>query len=287
MTTEFSSSHPACPLCAGDRTAAVFEKSGRQYWRCRTCTLLFARAATNANFQAIDDFEPAYLQYLDDGPADVRNLDDIIGWIESHVSLRSPSCRLLDVGAGGGKLVRRLRQTRSCAVSALEPSATLFARYGLGALGVDPITLPELASRRPDPFDVVTVLDVVEHAPDAAGFLAALASVTRAGGYVFLSTPDAGSLLARLLGRRWHHCNPYHFSLYGRRAMLEAASRHGFAVVAAEHRPKRVPIDYLWNYARDFLFRLRPRSRDYHPSRITIPVSLGDILYVVWKRLPD
>lgn len=263
----------------------MFDTSGQQYWRCSNCTLMFARGRTNANFrESIDDFEPAYRQYLDAGPIDASNLDDLIAWIESRISLQNPAIRLLDVGAGSGKLVRRLRQIRPCVVSGLEPSTALFKAYGLADLGIEPIALPELASRRRAAYDVVTVLDVVEHVPEAAEFVRALASVTRPGGLVFLSTPDAGGLLARLLGRFWHHCNAYHFSLYGLQSMAEAARLNGFRMVAAEHHSKRMSIDYLWNYARDFLFARRRQAGTYRPSRFAIPVNLGDTLYVVWER---
>ncbi|MEO8484539.1 MAG: hypothetical protein ABI634_20215, partial [Acidobacteriota bacterium] len=79
---------PRCPLCGSDRSRPAFEKAGQRYRRCGACTLLFAQNEANANFQpSLDDFEPAYLQYLDDGPTDRQNLDDVIGWIESHISL--------------------------------------------------------------------------------------------------------------------------------------------------------------------------------------------------------
>jgi 2-polyprenyl-3-methyl-5-hydroxy-6-metoxy-1,4-benzoquinol methylase len=275
----------ACPLCGSDRVVAGFEKAGQHYHRCGACTLLFAPERGNANFQeSIDDFEPAYLQYLDEGPADAINLDDVVAWIEAFVSLRNPAVRLVDVGAGSGKLIRRLRRERSCDVSGLEPSTALFSKYRLHELGVEPVTLEALARRSPGQFDVVTALDVVEHLPDAAGSMAALAAVTKPGGLVFLSTPDAGGWLARLLGRHWHHCNAYHFSLYNRQALAAAAQRYGFEVLAAGHRSKRMPVDYLWNYTRDFLFSSRVRSRAYRPSRITVPINLGDTLSVVWRR---
>jgi 2-polyprenyl-3-methyl-5-hydroxy-6-metoxy-1,4-benzoquinol methylase len=276
---------PTCSLCGSDRTVPAFEKSGQKYRRCDRCALLFAPERTNANFQSsIDDFEPAYLQYLDESPVDALNLNDVIRWIESYVDLRNPDVRLLDVGAGSGKLVRRLQNTRQCAVRGIEPSTTLFDNYKLADLGIEPVTVPELAARGLPPFDVVTVLDVVEHVPGAAEFLGALARVSKPGGFVFLSTPDAGGVLAHVLGRHWHHCNAYHFSLYGQRAIAEAARRHGFETVWLGHHSKRMPIDYLWNYARDFLLASRRRRREYQPSRFAIPINLADTLHVVWRR---
>jgi len=276
---------PSCPLCGSGRARQAFEKAGHQYWRCAGCALVYARGGSNANFrERIDDYEPAYRQYLSDGPADASNLDDVIAWMESHVDLRSPATRVLEVGAGSGKLVRRLRRMRPCAVAGIEPSAALFTAFDLGTLGIEAITLPELASRRPAAYDVVTVLDVVEHVPDAAGFVDALATVTKAGGFVFLSTPDTDGFLARLLGRRWHHYNQYHFSLYGSRAIAEAARRGGFRIVSLQHRARRMSLDYLWNYSADFLLARRRHAREPGRSRFAIPINLADTLSIVWQR---
>ena len=274
-----------CPLCGGERASRLFEKAGHRYWKCEDCGVVYARGGSNANFrESIDEYEPAYRQYLDEGPVDAPNLDEVVTWIESHTSLKNSTLRVLDVGAGSGKLVRRLRQIRPCVVSGIEPSSVLFETYGLESLGVEKITLPDLASRQPASYDVVTVLDVVEHVPEAAAFFRALASVTRRGGFVFLSTPDAAGLLARLLGRKWHHYNAYHLTLYDRLALDEAARRSGFRVVSSEHRSKRIPLDYLWNYAIDFLLTTRHHSGGRSPGRFAIPVNLGDTLHVVWER---
>jgi SAM-dependent methyltransferase len=277
---------PSCPLCASARARQMFEKAGHRYWRCPGCSLVFARGGSNANFRvSIDDYEPAYRQYLNDGPVDISNLDDVIAWIESHVSLGSAATRVLEVGVGSGKLVRRLRRMRPCAVDGIEPSGALFTAFGLGSLGIEAITLPEVASRQPAAYDVVTVLDVLEHVPDAAEFVDALARVTKSGGFVFLSTPDTGGLLARLLGRAWHHYNVYHFSLYGRRAIAEAARRGGFRIVSLRHRAKRMSLGYLYNYAADFLLATRHRARALGRSGFTIPINLADTISIVWQRM--
>jgi 2-polyprenyl-3-methyl-5-hydroxy-6-metoxy-1,4-benzoquinol methylase len=260
---------------------------GQRFWKCHGCSLVFARRQGNANFhESIDDFEPAYRQYLEEGPVDAANLGDTLAWIETHISLTNPGIRLLDVGAGSGKLVRHLRRVRPCVVSGIEPSAAIFQAYRLDTLKILPIGLPELAASSPGSYDVVTALDVIEHVPDAVEFIQALAQVTKPGGFVFLSTPDASGPLAVLLGRHWHHYNAYHFSLYSTPTMAEAARRFGFRLVAVEHRAKRMSLDYLWNYAKDFLFVRRSKSTGPPGNSMAISVNLRDILSVVLVREP-
>jgi 2-polyprenyl-3-methyl-5-hydroxy-6-metoxy-1,4-benzoquinol methylase len=275
---------PSCTLCGADGAVRLFAKSTQEYWRCARCALVFAIGQTNANFRAsIQGFEPAYRQYLEETPVDRPNLEDVIAWIEGHVPL-TRDVRLLDVGAGTGKLVKHLKRTRPCEVSGIEPSSALFDAYGLNALGIERITLPQLAARGGTQYDVVTVLDVVEHVPAASEFISALAQITKPGGFVFLTTPDTDGPLARLLGRWWHHYNPYHFSLYGRRTVEAAARLGSFHVVATEHRSKLMSLDYLWRYAVDFLFSGQRRGGSYRPSRFAVPINLRDAIAVVWRR---
>src|SRR5262245_25299702 len=121
-----------CPLCGGS-LGLLFAKAGREYAECTRCGLQSAEAGSaNANFpSSIEQYEPAYRQYLDSDPDEAAREDDIIAWIERRVDLKQSSARLLDVGAGGGKLVRRVRETRPCAIVGIEPSTPLMQQYAL------------------------------------------------------------------------------------------------------------------------------------------------------------
>lgn len=266
----------------------MFVKASQEYGRCRACGLVSAPAAArNANFpQSIAQYEPAYRQYLDADPADATREDDVIAWIEQWVDLNGRNVRLLDVGVGSGKLLRRLRETRACSTIGLEPSAPLFNHYALAALDVMPITLPELLAQNPQPFDVITALDVIEHVPSSREFVDALFALTRPGGFVFVSTPDAAGVLARGLGRFWHHVNAYHYTLYDARSLDCAARLAGFSTVESGYRARRMSLGYLWNYLFDFVLRRqRGHSRPSHGSDgWSIDVNLHDVISVVWRK---
>jgi 2-polyprenyl-3-methyl-5-hydroxy-6-metoxy-1,4-benzoquinol methylase len=261
----------------------MFEKAEQTYFRCAGCGVQFAVSkSVNANLaRTFEEYEPAYRQYLDSTATDRDNLDAVIRWIERYVQLDG-RVRLLDVGVGSGKFLRRLSATRSCQLTGLEPSEALFRAYRLGDLGVVPSSLPQFVDTHANQFDVVTVLDVIEHVPDAREFIDALRRVVKPGGRVFVSTPDTAGPLARVLGRRWHHYNAYHYTLYNPNALAAAASASGFITIESRHYAKKVNLGYVWNYAADFLWR--GAFGGVAESRFSLSVNLRDILWAVWLK---
>jgi SAM-dependent methyltransferase len=276
-----------CPLCGDPAGQPLFEKGGHRYARCRRCGFQYGRSPVNANFPArLDDYEPAYRQYLETTAVDEANHDALLAWIERYATLTAAT-RVLDVGAGSGKWLRYLEARRPCRLSGLEPSAALFSGFDLDARGVLNQTLPAFAeSHAGERFDVVTVLDVIEHVEEPLPFAQALAAVTRPGGLVFLSTPDAGSVVAGALGRYWHHRNRYHFSLFDRSTIRRLGADTGFETVAMTHRGKRFTAGYLRDYVRDFLLPGRALARSRRASRQVFSINLYDIMSAVWRRMP-
>jgi SAM-dependent methyltransferase len=276
---------PPCVIC-GAKTVSLFSKAHHQFFKCRACGFVVGRSPSNANLaQAFVDYEAAYRQYLAATPADAANHAALLQWIEGFVRLDDPAISVLDVGAGSGKFLRYIRANRRCVTAGIEPSEALFSAFDLGQLGVFNSTLPLFARAVPDQCDVVTAIDVSEHVEDPVEFAMCLYRITKPGGFVFLSTPDTGSLTARLMGRHWHHYNRYHLSLFNMSTLGRLAEAAGFVVAASGHHGKQVPLSYLRNYVRDFLLRTRTQPRTPGRDRsTTVPVNLFDIVSIVWQR---
>jgi SAM-dependent methyltransferase len=84
-------------------------------------------------------------------------------------------------------------------------------------------------------FDVVTCFDVIEHTTDLKSFMDEICRVMKQKGIVFLSTPNASSISAKLLGKSWWVFGPDgHYVLctpIGLRRLLE---RSGFSIISFE-----------------------------------------------------
>ncbi|MEZ6188682.1 MAG: class I SAM-dependent methyltransferase [Planctomycetota bacterium] len=272
-----------CPACTGSRLDPCFEKDGVPYARCASCGLLLGRPARNANLEtALADYEPAYLEFLGPDADDAANFAQLLAPLGGREACRG--WRALDVGAGGGKLVRWLAEGGVDAVG-VEPAAALYRRF----LAQEPERFVEgtVAAARarfgPASFDLVTVCDVIEHVTDPAEVVAQVAALLRPGGRLLLTTPDAESPLARLLGRRWHHVNRYHLALFGRRSLLALAARHGLRATHVAHTGRRRSLHYVAQYALDFVGS-GGRAAPAVLRGLALPLNLGDVLSATFVR---
>jgi len=184
-----------------------------------------------------------------------------------YLPLPSPEGRLLDIGAATGHFVEQAREYGWDAQGIeLSEWAAEYARTTLG----QPVSCTSLADANyPDEyFEVVTLWEVIEHLPNVGATLAEVRRIVRPGGHLALSTPDAGSLVARLAGRRWLGWSkvPEHISFFDRRALTRLLDASGFVVESARYAPLRVPL----NFALDRLIQTVGLK-----ARVPLPAGLG------------
>jgi 2-polyprenyl-3-methyl-5-hydroxy-6-metoxy-1,4-benzoquinol methylase len=118
---------------------------------------------------------------------------------------------VLDVGCGTGVLVHSLLQMgyeRSEGIDTSIEQISVAVRRGLPCRQVDRDHIHELARLRPGAYGAIFLLDVLEHVPkrDQIALLRSLARLTRPGGKLIVSVPNANSALGlRWLYQDWTH----------------------------------------------------------------------------------
>jgi len=147
----------------------------------------------------------------------------LLGWLER---LRlSPSGsdgapRILDVGCGDGLFFERLE--RFGRVEGVEPDPGLVTdprwRDRITIAPLDPGVLPR------DTYDLVLMLDVLEHIADDRAALDEIRSALRPGGHLLLTVPAL-----RMLWSRHDEVNE-HFRRYDRRGLTQLLGSAGFEV---------------------------------------------------------
>jgi SAM-dependent methyltransferase len=95
-------------------------------------------------------------------------------------------------------------------------------------------------------YDVVTLWEVIEHLPDPGRVLRTIGDVLVPNGHIVLSTPDAGSLFARLAGRRWLGWRkvPEHLSFFDLPSLRRLLGRSGFRVTDSRYVSLSVTLGF-------------------------------------------
>ena len=138
--------------------------------------------------------------------------------------------RLLDVGCGSGAYLLRQREA-GWTVFGVEPSAAAVEaarRYGLEVVeGVIPgVALPS------QPFDVITMLGVLDHVPDPLVTLRELRQKLCLGGRLIASVPNAASFAAHLFRKFWPGWDlPRHQNHFAPGTLTKMFHRAGFSMV--------------------------------------------------------
>lgn len=212
-----------CPGCRSEDSAPFAEVKGFPLRTCRGCGTLFTEALPQA--QQSHDYEGYYHEANLAVPAFVEErLAQIVGRFDGYRATN----RWLDVGCGAGALLRAARR-HGWDVTGTEvssPAAQALRAEGLEILLGD---LRELDVGR-GRFDVVSLVEVLEHVPDPDEQLAACRELLRPGGVVYVTTPNGRGLSARLLRERWTVvAPPEHLQLYSPRGLREALRRSGLS----------------------------------------------------------
>jgi len=253
--------------------------------RCHQCGFIFAEG------EELDELTSLYEQLNDPGYEQSHEPRELqMRWLLEVAREQCPDARsLLDVGAASGLLVAEA------------------ARFGFDATGIEPSralvdaarrvhdvelvhgVLPhaDLADRR---FDLVFLVDVLEHVADPVALLRSCNERLAPGGTLVLVTPDVGSLAARMLGSRWWHFRLAHVGYFDERTLDRAVRAAGLMPLEQGRARWFFSIDYLASRLERYMpvAGLNRIARSGSPGRWlydrVTPLNLFDSFLLLAKR---
>ncbi len=192
-------------------------------------------------------------------------------YVERAVNLKA--AQVLDVGCGGGILSEAMARAGG-RVLGIDLSRSVLDVAELHALESKvpveyrAVSAEDLAQERPACFDLVTCMEMLEHVPDPAAAVQALASLARPGGDVILSTLNRNPLafavaiigaeyIARVLPRGTHEylkfIRPSELARWGRQAGLHLRDLTGLTynpLTRSFHLSTNTAVNYLAHFKR-------------------------------------
>ncbi|MDD9941319.1 MAG: class I SAM-dependent methyltransferase [Myxococcales bacterium] len=266
----------ACPLCGETNATVALEARDRLYGtpnrypvvRCEGCSLAYVNPrptpeALGAHYpndyhcyRTIDSY-PKWLQpmarqdVIDQTKRRLKNIERVLGPIQ-------PDMQLLDVGCGQNALLHFIKEERGATGLGIEMKAETAARVReqLGMPIVEGTLLD--AGLEAARFDLVVMLNYLEHEPDPLRALRESRRVLKPGGHVAIEIPDPEGLPARLFGKHWVNLDvPRHLVFFDRNTIERALQQAGFELVSYRRfaLPAYVGLNFLLTFGAHNIMR--------------------------------
>jgi SAM-dependent methyltransferase len=275
-----------CVVCDGAPDRVVGEKDGVRILHCGRCTLQYAETSIAAlpleTHYGADYFNggpSGYSDYLGDERVHRARARRYLAHLARHAP--RPGA-VLDVGCATGFFLDEARRAgwraRGVEVSAW---AAAHARDRLGLdVAVSGFPAPALDDAR---FDLVTFFNVFEQLPDQRAAEAQLRRIVAPGGVLAIETWDVDSLVARLMGMRWHQYRPRETpTYYTHRSLVTLFAPPEWELLEFGPRAKGISLRNGFH-----ILGLEIPSGPGLLARlgdVAIPYSLGDLVMAVFRR---
>lgn len=256
-----------------------------QIVQCRHCGLVYANPRWSseeilAAYTAVEDAtyvaerkgrELTFSRHL-------HTLEQIIGAADGR--------NLLDVGAYIGVFVE-VAAASGWEAWGVEPSQWAAAEAQRRSLNVIQGTLdaPQLSRQ---PFDVITMWDVIEHLTDPTAVLRQIQERLRPAGWLAVHTMDIDAPIARLMGLRWPWLMDMHLTYFSRHTLAAMLTECGFEVAWIGAQSRYLRLGYLSSRIAAFNAGFgRVAGSLVQRAGLeekAVPLNFGDLITIVARR---
>lgn len=240
----------SCPICSGTRLNQAWRVEHYTLAHCEACRHLFVAAGLDVEalktayeenyYTAGRTGDIGYRDYLADSAKRLCGFAQRLQVIERNVPRRG---RLLDFGCAVGFFVKVAVDAGWDAVG-FETSSWA-AAYGRDNFGLT--IMSDADGQCPsfgEPFDVITLWDVLEHLSEPREVIASLTSRLKPGGLLALNTVDSSSYGARRAGPHWRHIvPPVHLQYFTRSSLARLLGDSGFRILSMKSQGVMLTAD--------------------------------------------
>lgn len=211
-----------CLACGSNSRRMVGSKNQFALWKCLHCGTIFTR--DQAAQEVLTDLYDHYYDAasFEMNPVAAQSLERVVLSFERFRS----TARILDIGFGeGGLLQVAERLGWQCYGTEISPRSLAYGSQR-GWIVAREAEQDERFPRQS--FDVVTMIEMLEHVPNPQDFLQSATRWLRPGGMLYLTTPNAKSLNQRLLGLEWSVVSPpEHLAIWTAKGIRYALAKAG------------------------------------------------------------
>ncbi len=283
----------ACVGCLSTDKTFFGIKSGFSLYKCSNCKMISlykipeaSSSVYNAEYFSGGSGGFGYVNYDQDKEPMREGFKKYLNLIKK---ISGRTGKLFDVGAATGFFLV-LAKDSGFTVSGVEISDFAAQKAREKGLNVVTGTLSDV-NFVDSTYDVMTLLDVIEHMPNPENDIKIAGKMLRSGGLVVINTPDSGSLLAMALGTKWHLILPpehiHYFNENGVRSLLR---RNGFEILIVTRIGKKFTMEYVFNMLFKWLkvsaFQtIATKIKGTKLGTFSFPINFHDNMFIVARKI--
>lgn len=251
--------------------------------KCRGCGLMFVPIDQEGSVFAKDYEDYVDASYIGEEKGRRR----ASGILLDRIAEFTPSGQMLEIGCANGFFLDEARK-RGWTVTGIEPSrwAGEYAKEKLG-IKILSSTLEECDFKDAF-FDVVVMLDVIEHLHSPRSALQIINRILKPEGLLVITTPDVDSFLSRLLQAKWWGINRHHLYYFSRNTLEDIFERTGFRTLCYKSHARIFTLKYwverISSYMPFIVLPARFLFRIFRFGKQNLKVSLYDQIEVYAKK---
>lgn len=218
--------------------------------------------------------------------------------ILKHLPSNASPKTFLDIGCGYGLFLPEAQQQGMKAIG-IEPSPALAkiasqvskTKVKNGFFNDSKIIFNEQ-------FDIVAMIDVIEHFQNPWQALEKALSLVKAGQFLILTTPDFSSPSRKILGKFWPHFKNEHYFYLSGFFLKKYLPKKGFRLLTLVSQPRVYSLNYLENHFQtypiplfsvllSFVLSYLPRHFKKQTFFVPGPLFNGNLLLIAQKEEND
>lgn len=194
-------------------------------FNCNSCGLIFAEQDRNMIYYMSQYSDMIDREYVEEEMG--RRLASVK--ILKRIEKNKQQGKILDIGCANGFLLDEARR-RKWDPYGVEVSKWA-VRYASEKLNLNVLRGTLRKAAFPDQFfDVIVMLDVLEHLPDPRYTLIEIRRILKNDGMLYISTPDISSAMSKILRAKWWGINKFHLYYFSKKTLRKMLDASGFKI---------------------------------------------------------